>query len=52
MIDRLKALWKEEKRLNRAWELAAWKDNWTEAAGIRAGIHDYRLGATAACQAP
>ena len=34
--DRLKELWTEERRLNRAWELAAWREDWTLAAGIRA----------------
>jgi len=34
--DRLKELWTEERRLNRAWELAAWREDWTKAAGIRA----------------
>lgn len=33
--ERLKALWQEERRLNREWELAAWREDRNEAAEIR-----------------
>lgn len=33
--EKLKVLWREERRLNQEWELAAWREDWTEAAEIR-----------------
>lgn len=33
--EKLKVLWREERRLNREWELAARREDWTEAARIR-----------------
>lgn len=32
---RLEALWTNERRLERAWQFAAWREDWTEAASIR-----------------
>lgn len=33
--ERLIVLRREERQLNREWELAAWREDWTEAARIR-----------------